>query len=197
MSILQVAEASFSKFLRNQIIGLVWFNPFNSWNHERREWSSLQFCAWHFLRVKCPSGKSHKNGVSPEAAAESQDRMFFYWVTTHRGCTWVYLDEGRDDPKCVRRIIRKNPGVIPGSFPEETGEIRQNVLNKCWVLEIQFQIKQEAFCAYILSAWSTVRHCWGRGRWNDYEPKQKALIYLVCLVILLFHGLLFASFFSG
>lgn len=82
MSILLDAEASFSKFLRTQIMGLVWFNSFNSWSPEGREWSSLQFCAWHFLLVKCLSGnKSQKSGVSPEAAAECQDRMFFYWVT--------------------------------------------------------------------------------------------------------------------
>lgn len=154
MSILQDAEASFSKFHRNQIMGLVWFNSFNSWSPEGRGWSSLPVCAWHFLRVKCPLVI---NLIKPVRVQKQQlkaktECSFIEWHISHWGGTWVYLDEGRDDPKCVCRIIRKNPELIPGLLPEDTGEIRQNALNKCGVLEIQFPIKQEVLCA-----WNTMR----------------------------------------
>lgn len=150
MSILQDAETLCSKFLRNHITGLVWFNSFHSWNPEGRQRSSLQFCAWCFLVVKCPSGnKSHESSVSPEATAECQDRMFLYWDPyqppgMHLG---LFGCQGRDDPKYMYKIMRKTPRVIPGSFPEETGEMRQNVLNKCRALEMQSQTQQEAFSA--------------------------------------------------
>lgn len=110
MSVLLDAEASFSKFLNNRIRGLVWFNSFNSWHPEGRAWSSLQFCAWHFLVVKCLSGnKSHKNPVSPEAAAECQDRIFFYWVTYQPlGMHLCLLGWGRNGRKYMYRKIRKN-----------------------------------------------------------------------------------------
>lgn len=120
MSILLDAEASFSKFFRNQIMGLVWFNFFNSWNPEGREWSSLQFCAWHFLIVKCPSGnKSHKNAVSSEAAAECQDRMLFYWVTYQPlGMHLCLLGLGeKDDQKYIYRKIRRKPRSNSWLFP--------------------------------------------------------------------------------
>lgn len=138
---------------------------------------NLLVYSWHFLRVKCPSGnKSHKTGVSPEAAAESQDRMFFYWVTYQPlGRHLGLFGWGRDDPKCVCRVIRKNPGLLPGSLPEETGEIRQNALHKCGVLETQFQIKQEVLCSYISSAWNTG---WREMSWRWTKTKS---IHLSCL----------------
>lgn len=38
---------------------------------------------------------------------------------------------GRDDPKSVFRIIRKNPGMIPDLFLEGSGEMTQTALNQC------------------------------------------------------------------
>lgn len=199
MSILLDAEASFSKFFRNQIMGLVWFNFFNSWNPEGREWSSLQFCAWHFLIVKCPSGnKSHKNAVSSEAAAECQDRMLFYWVTYQPlGMHLCLLGlGGRMTKNTYIGKLEENPGAIPGSFPEEVGEVRQHVLNKCSTVEIV--LNQTGSILYIILVkveWYNRLLSWRD--WYEEKPKQKpTLRCLICLGILLLHWLSSASFFS-
>lgn len=164
-------------FLRSQIMGLVWFNSFNSWNPEGRDWSSLQFCTWHFLLVKCPlvtnliktlwartsSWASRQNVLLLSHLSATGDALGFIGVG-HRG----------DDPKYMYRIIRKNPGVISCSFPEETGEMRQNVLNKCWTLE-NIVLNQTRSITYSLVKVECSNGLLGWRGWDEGKPKQKTI----------------------
>lgn len=176
MAILQDAETLCSKFLRNPFMGLVWFNSFNSWNPEGRQWSSLQFCAWHFLVVKCPSGnKSHANSVSPEAAAECQDRMFLYWVTyqppgMHLG---LFGWEGRDDPKYVSKIMREKPRSDSWLMPWRNWWDEAKCSEQMLSSRNTVSYPAGSILCIILSLWNTVPGCQDGGRWHEGEPKQK------------------------